>query len=128
MKEWLWSQATLKTLSIGNASAYTIANWDRLTLFTKHPDLPLENNGTERAIRGPVVGRKNHYGSKSRRGTEVAATMYTLIETAKLSGVDPVRYLKEAVLASRRGEVLLPWQLSRPAARVDRTKLPCGQA
>lgn len=50
---------------------YTLANWERLTLLTKHADLPLDNNGTERAIRGPVVGRKNHYGSKSRRGTEV---------------------------------------------------------
>jgi hypothetical protein len=35
-----------------------------------------------------VVGRKNHYGAKSRRGTEVAATFYSLLETAKLQGVD----------------------------------------
>jgi len=33
-----------------------------------------------------VVGRKNHYGSKLRRGTEVAATLYSLLETAKLTG------------------------------------------
>jgi len=51
------------------------------------------------------------YGSKSRRGTVAAATLYSLIETAKLHGVNPARYLREAVLASRRGEVLLPWQL-----------------
>ena len=40
---------------------------------------PIDNNATERAIRGPVVGRKNHYGSKSRRGTEVAAVLYSLV-------------------------------------------------
>lgn len=111
MRKWLLSQAVPKSLSIGNASMYTLANWERLTLFTKHADLPLDNNGTERAIRGPVVGRKNHYGSKSRRGTEVAATMYTLIETAKLNSVDPMSYLREAVLASRRGQILLPWEM-----------------
>lgn len=58
------------------------------------------NNATERGIRGPVVGRKNHYGSKSERGTEIAAIFYTLLETAKLQGVDPARYLRDVALAS----------------------------
>ena len=67
-KDWLWHFATLKTLSIGKAAAYAIANWDRLTCFVDNPRVPLDNNATERAIRGPVVGRKNHYGSRSARG------------------------------------------------------------
>lgn len=108
MKTWLWNQAALKTLSIGNAAGYTIANWDRLTRFVNDPRIPLDNNATERAIRGPVVGRKNHYGSKSRRGTEVASIFYTLLETAKLVGVDPAKYLRAAALADARGETLLP--------------------
>jgi transposase len=109
-KDWLWHQATLKTLSIGKASAYAIANWDRLTRFVDDARVPLDNNATERAIRGPVVGRKNHYGSKSRLGTQVAATLYTILETAKLHDIDPAAYLAEAVRAADRGEVLLPWQ------------------
>ena len=113
MKTWLWSQASLKTLSIGNAAGYVVANWDRLTRFLQDARIPLDNNATERAIRGPVVGRKNHYGSKSRRGTEVAATFYSLIETAKLQGVDPAMYLREAALADARGEVLFPDNLPR---------------
>ena len=112
LKTWLWSQAVLKTLSIGKAAAYAIANWDRLSLFAHNPRIPLDNNATERAIRGPVVGRKNRYGSKSRRGTEAASALYSLIETAKLHGVNSQRYLREAVVAARRGEVLLPWQLA----------------
>lgn len=111
MKTWLWTKAELKSLSIGNAAAYVIANWDRLSRFVSDARVPLDNNATERAIRGPVVGRKNHYGSKSKRGTEVAATFYSLLETAKLCGVDPARYLREAALADARGEVLLPHQL-----------------
>jgi hypothetical protein len=75
------------------------------------PRVPLDNNATERGIRGPVVGRKNHYGSKSERGTEVAAVFYSLFETAKLVGVDPARYLREAALADAHGEVLLPFDL-----------------
>jgi transposase len=64
-------------------------------------------------IRGPVVGRKNQYGSKSRRGTEVAATFYTLLETAKIVGIAPATYLRGAALASSRGEVLLPEDMPR---------------
>jgi len=61
--------------------------------------IPLDNNATERGIRGPVAGRRNHFGSKSQRGTEVAAVFYTLLETAKLCGVDPAHYLREAAVA-----------------------------
>jgi transposase len=39
-----------------------------------------------------VLGRKNHYGSRSQRGTEVAALFYSLIESAKLCGVEPKAY------------------------------------
>ena len=51
-------------------------------------------------LRGPVVGRKNHYGSRSLRGTQVAAVFYTLCETARLVGVDPHAYLLRAVYAA----------------------------
>ncbi len=112
IKTWLWQQATLKSLSIGNAAAYVVANWDRLTRFLDDARIPLDNNATERGIRGPVVGRKNHYGSKSRRGTEIAAIFYTLLETAKLAGVDPATYLRAAALADARGEVLLPGDMT----------------
>ena len=38
-------------------------HWQGLTLFVEDPDLPMDNNQAERALRGPVVGRKNYYGS-----------------------------------------------------------------
>jgi transposase len=113
-KTWLWEQAPLKTLSIGNAARYVLANWDELTRFLDDPRIPLDNNATERGIRGPVVGRRNHYGSKSRGGTQVASTFYTLLETAKLHNIDPAAYLRAAILAADRGDVLLPWNMPRP--------------
>ena len=116
LKDWLWSQAELKSISIGKAAAYTISNWDRLTRFVTDARVPLDNNATERAIRGPVVGRKNHYGSKSRRGTQVAATLYTLLETAKLHAINPAAYLAAAIRAAEAGETLLPWQFTQQRA------------
>ncbi len=50
----------------------------------------------ERALRGVAVGRKNHYGSRSERGTRVAALFYSLIESAKRCAVEPRAYLGEA--------------------------------
>jgi hypothetical protein len=112
MRPWLWEHAELKSISIGKAAAYTISNWDRLTRFVEDARVPLDNNATERAIRGPVVGRKNHYGSKSRRGTQVAATLYTVLETAKLHAIDPAAYLAAAIRAAETGAVVLPWQFA----------------
>ena len=92
--------------------------WAGLTRFLDDPRIPLDNNLVERAIRGPVVGRKNHYGSRSRRGTEVAALYYSLIETAKLLGVEPQAYLLEATSAAMKepGRVSLPSDLLSTAA------------
>ena len=61
-----------------------------------------------------VIGRKNHYGSRSRRGTEVAALLYSLIESAKLCGVEPKAYLLRALRATLAtpGAVTLPHTLT----------------
>ena len=63
------------------------------------------------------MGRRNHFGSKSRRGTKAAAIFYSLMETAKLAGIQPAEYLAEAVRRAKRNSdgVLLPWDY-RPAA------------
>jgi len=101
---------------LAKAIEYMSARWSRATLFLEHPEIPLDNNGAERALRGLVVGRKNHYGSRSRRGTEVAAVFYTLVESAKLAGVDPAAYLKaaaEAALANPDATPLLPSDMPR---------------
>lgn len=52
--------------------------------------------------RAEIVGRRNHFGSKSARGTVVAATLYSLVESAKVAGVDPVAYLVEVATRARR--------------------------
>jgi transposase len=99
--------------SLGKATAYLLGHGDGLTRFLDDPRIPLDNNATERALRGAVVGRKNHYGSRSQRGTEVAALFYGLIESAKLTGADPRAYLRQAALAALRDQPpLLPHALA----------------
>ncbi len=100
--------------SLGKAVAYTMHLWTGLTAFLENGAIPLDNNGAERALRGVVVGRKNHYGSKSLRGTQVAALFYSLLESAKLSGAEPKAYLRQAALNAIRtpGAVTLPEPLA----------------
>ena len=111
IQTWALSQRALPESSLGKAIGYLLGLWTGLTRFLDNPRIPLNNNLTQRGLRGVVLGRKNHYGSRSRRGTEVAALFYSLIESAKLCGVEPKRYL---VMATR-------------AALADRTAvtLPC---
>jgi transposase len=118
MKAWMQNTTALKTTSLGGAIRYTLGIWTRLTLFLDHGEVWLDNNRTERGLRGPVVGRRNHFGSKSARGTQVAATMYSLVESAKASGIDPIAYLTEVAMRAQRspGAVLLPADFVAAAA------------
>jgi transposase len=100
IRSWAFTQRALPESGLGRAIAYMLGMWRGLTLFLDDPRVPLDNNLAERGLRGLVVGRKNHFGSRSRRGTEVAALFYSLIESAKLAGVDPKVYLLKAVHAA----------------------------
>jgi len=85
------------------------ARWCRTRDATRTKSSPAQHgqNGT-----GVVLGRKNHFGSRSERGTQVAAMMYSLVESAKLNRVDPELYLKLAALESIGGRSIpLPHQL-----------------
>jgi hypothetical protein len=74
---------------------------------------PRAERDTGRMKRDLSSGAKITTGRGARRGTEVASTFYSLLETAKLHGLDPARYLREAALADARGEVLLPCDCPR---------------
>jgi transposase len=106
--EWFYRTLPrcLPESGLHKAIGYMVHMWPGLVLFLDDPRIPLDNNGTERGARGPVVGRKNHYGSHSLRGTEVAATFYTLVESAKLNGLEPRFYLRVAARAGVRHETV----------------------
>jgi transposase len=113
IQEWALRQEALPRSPLRKAISYMGDLWPGLLRFLDDPRLALDNNATERAMRGVVVGRKNHYGSRSERGTEVAALFYSLIESAKLAGVEPDAYLRAAARLGIRGErIQLPHELA----------------
>jgi len=71
------------------AMDYLLKRWPAFTLFLEDGRVDLSNNAAERALRGIAVGRRNWTFAGSDAGGRRAAAMYTLIETAKLNGVDP---------------------------------------
>lgn len=100
------------------AIGYALNNWHKFTAFLSHPDLPIDNNPMEQAIRPFTLGRKNWLFAGSPRGADASAFIYSLIETAKANGLEPKRYLQElferyplAINDEQRSE-LLPWNFT----------------
>jgi transposase len=99
-------------------------HWAGLTVFVEQPWLALDNNAAERAIRPAVVGRKNFYGSGSQWSGQLAATMYSVLRTAELWGLNARIWLSQYLHAcadngNRAPEDLtpfLPWVMD--AARL----------
>jgi transposase len=116
MRAWMRKANVVPGTSLAQAIEYMRKYWVGLTRFVEHPEVWLDNNASERALRAAVLGRKNHYGSKSERGMLAAAVLYSLIETCQLIGVDPRTYLREAVrrAKSRPGSAMLPHELLKP--------------
>jgi len=65
-------------------------HWEGLTV---HPEVPMDNNAAERALRNPVTGRKNYYGSGSVWSSQLAAMMFTMLQTILLWGLNPRHWL-----------------------------------
>jgi hypothetical protein len=113
-----WAQQVAPKLSgrseLAAAFRYMLARWLALNRCFNDGRLSLDNNPAERALRGVAIGRKNYLFAGSDCGGERAAVMYSLIETAKLNGIDPEAYLRD-VLARiadhpiNRITELLPW-------------------
>jgi transposase len=112
IQQWCLDVRCTPGSGLAAAIKYMTDRWTPLTRFLDEPLIPLDNNLSERGLRGLVVGRKNHYGSRSRRGSKVSAILYSLLETAKLVGVDPGEYLRVALTAAiERGEAVIPHDL-----------------
>jgi hypothetical protein len=100
--------------AIGNALAYSINRWTALTRYLDDGWLNIDNNPVENAIRGIALGRKNWLFAGSEAGGRRAAQFYTLIESAKLNGINPHAYLTHVLsqlptAKAKDLDALLPW-------------------
>jgi transposase len=95
-------------------------HWDGLTVFVEHPEVPMDNNTAERAERGPVVLRKNSYGSGAVWSGELAAMLFSVFQTLCLWNINPRLWLSAYLQACAEAggkappalEELLPWKMS----------------
>lgn len=99
MRAWLWETKVryLRTEGLAQAVDYCLKFWAGLTLFLTDLSVPLDNNSAERAERHAVMGRKNFGGSRTIDGADVAATLYTVIESCKKVGLQPKEYFKYVI-------------------------------
>jgi transposase len=68
-------------------------HWTGLILFVADPDIPMDNNWAERLIRLGVMGRNNYYGHHAIWAGELAAMVFSIIETCQLNGLNPYQFL-----------------------------------
>lgn len=126
LKRWLEEQRrrlSSKT-SLSKAIRYALTRWDALALYVGDGRIGIDNNPAERSLRGIALTRKNFLFLGSEAGGERAAILYTVLETAKLSGHDPEAWLADVIDCMAKGHPinrlteLLPWNWNRQAAKL----------
>ena len=117
-----WLNAQYRKISaktpLAGAIRYALTRMKRLRPYLENGFLELDNNTAERSIRPIALGRKNYLFMGSLGGGKAAAIAYTLIETAKLNGVDPQAWLTDVLgrIADHkitRLDELLPWRYAQ---------------
>jgi len=95
-KEWLDTKALQVPPStlLGKAVNYALNQWEKLLRYLDSPHLTPDTNLVENKIRPFVIGRRNWLFSGSPRGAHASATLYSMIESAKATGLEPYRYLR----------------------------------
>jgi hypothetical protein len=120
-----WFQAQLPRISgkspLAKAIRYALTRMKKLRPWLDHGFLELDNNAAERSMRPIALGRKNYLFMGSEGGGKSAAIAYTLIETAKLNGVDPQAWLTDVLDRISEHKVnrideLLPWRYAEASA------------
>lgn len=114
LKKWMEAEelSILPESAMGEAFTYVRNQWDRLTRYLEDPDLSVDNNVSERTLRNVAIGRKNWLFAGSDEGGRRAAILYSVIESAKRNGVEPLAYLADVFAriashpARRLGEFL----------------------
>jgi transposase len=106
-------------------------HWDGCTVFVEHPEVPMDNNESERWLRRPACGRKNYYGCGSEWSADLTAILFSLFATLEKNNINPEKWLSAylATCAQAGGEApegeeleaFLPWNL--PEERRQKWKL-----
>jgi len=123
-----WLKQQLARISRSSVLAedirYGLNHWEGLSRFLDEGRIEIDSNTVERSIRGIALGRKNALFAGSDEGAENWAALASLIESAKLNGVNPHAWLTDTLtkLVNRwppsRIDELMPWHYARAASPV----------
>ena len=117
LRQWLGQQLDRRQIepnsSLGQAVRYLLGHWEALTQFLRLPRAPLDNNPAERALKMPILNRKNAYFYKTSCGALVGSLLMSLIRTCAQATVNPIRYLvaleQHAAEVRKNPQGWLPW-------------------
>lgn len=92
LEKWMKAQLpeVLPKSSVGQAIAYTLGLWPRLTRYVHNGQVEIDNNLIENSIRPVALGRKNYMFAGSHEAAQQAAMIYSFLGTCKINGVDPL--------------------------------------
>ena len=94
---WDWLEkskdAIPKESALGKAITYSLNQWPKLICYLEDGRLNIDNNRAERAIKPFVIGRKAWLFANTTSGAKASAALYSLVETAKINGLEPYDYL-----------------------------------
>jgi len=98
-RRWLEHQqvSRLPKGKLGKAIQYGLNHWDGFVRYCEAGYLEIDNNLSERAMKPVALGRKNYLFTGSERGGKAAATLYSLVESAKANQLNPYEYLKDVL-------------------------------
>ena len=107
-------------------------HWEGLIVFVKYPHVPMDNNAAEQSMRTPVTGRKNCYGSGRQWSAELAAMLYSLLQTIKLWKLNAHHWLYSYLTACAKNggqppvdlSLFTPWQMSEERQQWLQQPLP----
>ncbi len=112
-----------------------LTHWQGLTLFMQNPQVPLDNNRAENSIRGPVMGRSAYYGSGSLWSAELAAMLFSVLQTLVLWGINPRHWLRCYLnacadndgKAPENPQSFIPWQMDTVRREAMSCPLPLSR-
>lgn len=125
---WTWVEASMAVVlpksKVGEALAYALNRKADLETYLEDGQCAISNNPAENSIRPFTVGRKNWEFAGSPKGAHASACVYSLVETAKVNGLEPYAYLNTLLTLipgsdyctnTQRMEQLMPWhEFMRP--------------
>lgn len=110
------SKSVLPSSKLGTAIEYTLKRWSYLLNYLQDGRYEIDNNRSERAIKPFVCGRKNWLFSNSTDGAYASANLFSLIESAKLHSLDPIKYLTHVFKELPNCKVIADYEALLPYA------------